>query len=166
MDWRESFTFVAVSRLWDRLGTTLWVGFLGFALSLTVVLAPPALAAAADAAVRGVRQEEFGLKDFFDSGRRFFIRSWALFALLLIALTLIFFNLRFYSMQEGIFWTLAFSVTLTLLVVFAWLIFAILLTGRHLMGWRGRKVVYWTFTGLLLLIVAAFGTQLAMEYLS
>lgn len=114
MDWRESFTIIAFSRLWDRLGTVLWVGFVGFFLSLTVVLLPPSLAATADAAVRAVRHEEFGFKDFFASGRKFFLRSWVLFALTFTAAGMVFFNLRFYALQEGLVWTFAFSVTLAL----------------------------------------------------
>lgn len=114
MDWRESFTIIAVSRLWDRLGMVLWVGLLGSLLSLTVVLAPPALAATADAAVRGVREEELGFRDFFVSGRRFFLRSWALALILALTGLMVFFNLRFYAGQQDALWTLAFSLTLAL----------------------------------------------------
>jgi uncharacterized membrane protein YesL len=119
MDWRESFTVIALSRLWERLGTVLWVGLLGFAFALTLVLAPPALAATADAAVRSVREERFGLKDFFLSGRRYFLRSWALFALLALLAAGILFNLRFYANAGGLLWTVALSLTLALAFVVA-----------------------------------------------
>ena len=48
----------------------------------------------------------------------------------------------------------------TVLVCLAWLVFAVLLLGRHLGGWRGRKAVNGTLVGVALLIVAAFGIQL------
>ncbi len=40
-----------------------------------------------------------------------------------------------------------------------WAIFAVLLVGRYLFGWRGRKVVYYTFSGFLMLMVLYFGSQ-------
>lgn len=40
-----------------------------------------------------------------------------------------------------------------------WAIFAVLLAGRYLFGWRGRKVVYYTFSGFLLLLFLYFGSQ-------
>ncbi|TCJ18359.1 hypothetical protein E0L93_06370 [Rubrobacter taiwanensis] len=113
-DWRESFTVVALSRIWDRLGTVLWTGLLSFPLGLTVLLLPPALAAVADAAVRGVRDEEFGLRDFFASGLRYFLRSWVIFLLLVFIFAAILFNVQFYAAREGIFWTAALSLTLAL----------------------------------------------------
>lgn len=38
-----------------------------------------------------------------------------------------------------------------LLVVLAWLIFAVLLVGRYWHGWRGRKAIYITLAGVLVL---------------
>lgn len=114
MDWRGSFAVVALSRLWDRLGTMLWVGFLGFLLSLTLFLFPPVLAATADAAVRAVRREEYGFADFFLAGRRFFLRSWALFLVSAAVIAGLVFNLSFYSSRGGLGWLAALSVTLAL----------------------------------------------------
>jgi uncharacterized membrane protein YesL len=105
---------VALSRLWDRLGTMLWVGFLGFLLSLTLFLFPPVLAATADAAVRTVRGEEYRFADFFMTGRRYFLRSWALFAVLAAVISGLVFNISFYSSREGLGWLAALSVTLAL----------------------------------------------------
>ena len=48
----------------------------------------------------------------------------------------------------------------TVLVMWAWVIFATLLLGRALWGWRGRKAVYGTLCGVLLLVFVYFGSQL------
>lgn len=48
----------------------------------------------------------------------------------------------------------------TTLVISAWIIFAILLLGRYLRGWRGRKAVYCTLYGVLLLLIVYFGSKL------
>jgi len=45
----------------------------------------------------------------------------------------------------------------------AWLIFAALLAGRHVYGWRGRKAVRWTLTGFGMLLLAYFGTKVVLE---
>jgi ABC-type uncharacterized transport system permease subunit len=41
----------------------------------------------------------------------------------------------------------------TLLAVVAWTIFAILLLGRYFLGWRGRKAIYYTLSGVMLLMI-------------
>lgn len=41
----------------------------------------------------------------------------------------------------------------TLLVLITWAIFGILLAGRYFFGWRGRRIVYYTFLGFILLII-------------
>lgn len=99
--WRAWFLVVALARLWDRLWTVLWVGFLGFLLSLTVVLAPPVIAATAYAAVRLVREESFGPRDFFEAGWRFLFRAWVLFAGAALISSGLAFNLRFYAAGDG-----------------------------------------------------------------
>jgi ABC-type uncharacterized transport system permease subunit len=48
----------------------------------------------------------------------------------------------------------------TLLALIAWIIFAILLGGRYLFGWRGRKVTYYTLSGVVLLVIIYFSGQL------
>ena len=50
----------------------------------------------------------------------------------------------------------------TLMAVIAWMIFAILLWGRHFAGWRGRAAIYWTLAGFALLLIAYFGTKMLM----
>ncbi len=46
----------------------------------------------------------------------------------------------------------------TILVIIIWCIFAVLLAGRCFFGWRGRKIVYYTFSGFILLTVVYFGS--------
>ncbi|MDX9944612.1 MAG: cytochrome c biogenesis protein CcsA [Azonexus sp.] len=53
-------------------------------------------------------------------------------------------------------------------VVFAissWLIFAILLLGRHIWGWRGKRALRLTLAGFALLILAYFGSRFVIEIL-
>jgi len=45
----------------------------------------------------------------------------------------------------------------------AWLIYAVLLWGRHQQGWRGNKAVRWAIGGFATLIVAYFGTRFVYE---
>ncbi len=47
----------------------------------------------------------------------------------------------------------------------AWLIFAILLAGRKLAGWRGKTAVRWTLGGFLVLVLGYFGTKFVLEIL-
>ena len=45
----------------------------------------------------------------------------------------------------------------------SWIIFAALLGGRHLYGWRGRTAVRWTLTGFLMLVLAYIGSKFVLE---
>lgn len=51
----------------------------------------------------------------------------------------------------------------TVLSFAAWIIFALLLTGHHIFGWRGAKAVRWTLGGCALLLLAYFGSKFALE---
>ena len=51
----------------------------------------------------------------------------------------------------------------TVFGILSWLIFAALLVGRHLRGWRGRVAVRWTLTGFLMLILAYVGSKFVLE---
>ncbi|HEX7030413.1 MAG TPA: cytochrome c biogenesis protein CcsA [Gammaproteobacteria bacterium] len=51
----------------------------------------------------------------------------------------------------------------TVLSIFAWLVFAVLLWGRWRFGWRGRTAMRWTLGGFSLLVLAYFGTKLILE---
>ena len=53
----------------------------------------------------------------------------------------------------------------TLLSIFAWAIFSLLLTGRYWKGWRGSIAIRWTIFGYLLLMLSYFGTKLVIEIL-
>lgn len=53
----------------------------------------------------------------------------------------------------------------TLLACLAWVIFAVLLWGRHQRGWRGHKAIRWTLAGFCLLMLAYFGSKLVREFI-
>ncbi|MGH1469573.1 MAG: cytochrome C assembly family protein [Cellvibrionaceae bacterium] len=45
----------------------------------------------------------------------------------------------------------------------AWLIYAVLLWGRHQLGWRGHIAIRWTLGGFVLLMLAYMGTQMVYQ---
>jgi len=45
----------------------------------------------------------------------------------------------------------------------SWLIFAILLAGRHFAGWRGRTALRWTLSGFGALVLAYVGYRFVLE---
>ena len=47
----------------------------------------------------------------------------------------------------------------TLFAFAAWVIFAILLVGRHVRGWRGRTALRWTLSGFAVLLLAYIGSR-------
>ena len=51
------------------------------------------------------------------------------------------------------------------LSIASWLIFLLLLIGRHAFGWRGATATRWTFTGFALLLVAYFGSKFVLQIL-
>ncbi len=51
----------------------------------------------------------------------------------------------------------------TVFGVLSWLIFAALLAGRHVYGWRGRIAVRWTLAGFLTLVLAYLGSKFVLE---
>jgi ABC-type uncharacterized transport system permease subunit len=53
----------------------------------------------------------------------------------------------------------------TLLSIFAWLVFALLIWGRWKRGWRGRVAVRMTLAGIALLLLSYFGSKLILEVL-
>jgi ABC-type uncharacterized transport system permease subunit len=53
----------------------------------------------------------------------------------------------------------------TLLSLFAWLVFAVLLWARLQLGWRGHKAIRWTLAGFCLLMLAYFGSKLVREFI-
>ena len=53
----------------------------------------------------------------------------------------------------------------TVFGVLSWVIFAALLAGRHIYGWRGRVAVRWTLAGFLTLVLAYVGSKFVLEIL-
>jgi len=51
----------------------------------------------------------------------------------------------------------------TVFAILSWLIFAALLIGRHLRGWRGRLALRWTLTGFAALILTYVGYRFVLE---
>lgn len=45
----------------------------------------------------------------------------------------------------------------------AWLIFALLLAGRRVYGWRGRTALYWTLAGFCAVVLAYTGSKFVLE---
>lgn len=53
----------------------------------------------------------------------------------------------------------------TVFGLLSWLIFAALLAGRQVYGWRGRMAVRWTLAGFLTLVLAYIGSKFVLEVL-
>ena len=51
----------------------------------------------------------------------------------------------------------------TIFAFLSWLIFAALLLGRHLRGWRGRLALRWTLAGFMTLLLAYVGSRFVLE---
>jgi ABC-type uncharacterized transport system permease subunit len=51
----------------------------------------------------------------------------------------------------------------TILSIVAWVVFGLLLWGRFRFGWRGQKALVWTLSGFVVLMLAYFGSKIAIE---
>ena len=51
----------------------------------------------------------------------------------------------------------------TVFTLILWLVFAALLAGRRLLGWRGRTAVRWTLSGFSILLLAYAGSKFVLE---
>ena len=51
----------------------------------------------------------------------------------------------------------------TILSIFAWFIFLILLIGHWKLGWRGKTATRWTLGGFISLMLAYFGSKFVLE---
>lgn len=51
----------------------------------------------------------------------------------------------------------------TIFAIASWCIFATLLFGRHVWGWRGKRALRLTLAGFILLILAYFGSRFVVE---
>lgn len=60
------------------------------------------------------------------------------------------------------------ALPLTHMTVFgiaSWAIYAALLTGRRVYGWRGRTAIYWTLAGFVSLLLSYVGVKFVLEVL-
>ncbi|MCK5334970.1 MAG: cytochrome c biogenesis protein CcsA [Gammaproteobacteria bacterium] len=53
----------------------------------------------------------------------------------------------------------------TILSMLAWLLYASLLLGHWLLGWRGRTAVRWTIGGFICLMLAYIGSKFVLEFI-
>ncbi|MBM4201226.1 MAG: phosphohydrolase, partial [Gammaproteobacteria bacterium] len=51
----------------------------------------------------------------------------------------------------------------TVLSIAAWIVFAVLMWGRVIHGWRGRTAIRWTLGGFLSLMLGYFGSKMVLE---
>jgi ABC-type uncharacterized transport system permease subunit len=51
----------------------------------------------------------------------------------------------------------------TVFAVLSWIIYAVLLGGRRLRGWRGKLAVRWTWFGFVMLLLAYVGSRFVLE---
>ncbi|HEU4662430.1 MAG TPA: cytochrome c biogenesis protein CcsA [Dokdonella sp.] len=51
----------------------------------------------------------------------------------------------------------------TVLSILAWIVFGVLLAGRRMRGWRGRRAVNLTLAGMAILLLAFFGSKFVLE---
>jgi len=51
----------------------------------------------------------------------------------------------------------------TVFTIASWLVFAGLLGGRIVFGWRGRTALRWTFAGFMMLLLAYVGSRFVLE---
>jgi len=60
-------------------------------------------------------------------------------------------------------WMAQHLVHKTVLTLLAWVVFGGLIFGRWKFGWRGRTAVNWTLVGMLVLLLAFFGSKFVLE---
>ncbi|PCJ23643.1 MAG: phosphohydrolase [SAR86 cluster bacterium] len=53
----------------------------------------------------------------------------------------------------------------TIFSILAWIVFAVLLWGRHQLGWRGQTAIRGTLGGFILLILGFYGTKFVLEFI-
>lgn len=51
----------------------------------------------------------------------------------------------------------------TVFSLFSWLLYAVLLAGRHALGWRGKIATRWVIAGFVMLMLAYFGSKFVIE---
>ncbi len=60
-------------------------------------------------------------------------------------------------------WMAQHLVHKTVLTLFAWVVFGMLIFGRWRFGWRGRIAVNWTLIGMGVLLLGFFGSKFVLE---
>jgi ABC-type uncharacterized transport system permease subunit len=53
----------------------------------------------------------------------------------------------------------------TVLTLASWVLYAVLLAGHHILGWRGTTAVRWTLIAFSLLVLGYFGSKFVIEVL-
>ncbi len=53
----------------------------------------------------------------------------------------------------------------TVLAIASWVVYALLLTGRQVFGWRSTTATYWILIGFTLLVLGYFGSKFVLEVL-
>lgn len=53
----------------------------------------------------------------------------------------------------------------TVLAMASWVLYAVLLAGRHFFGWRSGTATYWTLIAFSLLVLGYFGSKFVLEIL-
>lgn len=51
----------------------------------------------------------------------------------------------------------------TLFALISWVVFGVLLAGRHFYGWRGRVAMRWVLAGFLMVVLAGVGSRFVLE---
>lgn len=86
-----------------------------------------------------------------------FAMLWAGFAILTVAIASGFVYLDNMFAQRVVHHTILTSVS--------WIIYVVLLTGRHRFGWRGTSAVRWVLVAFVLLLLGYFGSKFVLEIL-
>lgn len=53
----------------------------------------------------------------------------------------------------------------TFFSILAWIVFAVLLWGRHQLGWRGATAIRFTLSGFFLLLLGFYGSKFVLEFI-
>ena len=53
----------------------------------------------------------------------------------------------------------------TFFSILAWIVFSVLLWGRHQIGWRGTSAIRWTLIGFIFLITGFYGSKFALQFI-
>ncbi len=51
----------------------------------------------------------------------------------------------------------------TFFAIVTWILFGVLLVGRHIWGWRGKRALRWTLAGFVALMLTYVGTRFVIE---